>query len=123
MGSYKKRAKDSKAKPIKKKSVNSQSEIKRQIIKARPAVITELYEMEPSLLKAGWKKKDEKDEGQNIVITFLKGKYSRFIITCEPLHITWRKFEVNENNEMIRKSLILGVIHYDIRKVEYLKFI
>ena len=96
---------------------------KKQMIKARPAVISELYEMEPLLLKEGWEKKSQENKGQDLVITFIKDEYSRFIITCEPLHITWRRFDVNENGEMIRKSLILGVIHYDIKKLEYLKFI
>lgn len=96
---------------------------KRPIIKSRPSVITELYEMEPNLLKKGWMKKSEDENGNDIVITFHKGQNSRFVITCEPLHITWRKFTLDKNGEMIRRSLILGIIHYDIKKDEYLKYI
>jgi len=97
---------------------------KRQIIKARPSVISELYEMEPALLKKGWKKISEEEKGQDIVITYHRGEASRFVITCEPLHITWRKFTLSKKDgTMLRRSLVLGVIHYDIKKEEYLNYI
>jgi hypothetical protein len=95
---------------------------KKQMIKARPVVVSELYHMEPNLLNAGWEKGETIERENDYTIIFTKDDFF-FTITCEPLHITWRKFSKNEDGAMNRQSLILGVIHYDIKKEEYLNYI